>query len=149
MLSLTSATSGYSATSTSSFKVSFLRNVYCGSGGHWLQYFICTHEGLSGVFRHTRAGNFVSAHILEWLHRGLRKCCINKRVTSVLLCRSFRRVTDWERSWRRWRPSETSCAGRRTHFRSTSMAVPTPCLRMSCRGIEVRPAHSYTSFDQF
>lgn len=42
MLSLTSATSGYSATSTSSFKVSFVGNVYCGWRGQVLILYLHT-----------------------------------------------------------------------------------------------------------
>lgn len=60
-------------------------------------------------------------------------------LTSLLLYCFFRRVTAWGRSWQRWRPSEISCVGRWTHFRNTLTAVQTLCLKMSCRGIKVRP----------
>lgn len=48
-----------------------------------------------------------------------------------------RRVTVYERSWPRWRRSETSCAGRWTRCRSTLIAVPM-CPRTSCRETKVR-----------
>lgn len=115
MLSLTSATSGYSATSTSSFKVSLLVNCYCGWGGHQLKWVSLT-EGLSAV---------------RW---------------TTFLPRCFsRKVTAWERSWLRWRPSETSCAGRWTRCRNTLMAVQMLCQKMNCRGTKVRPPFSFHS----
>lgn len=60
-------------------------------------------------------------------------------LTILLLYCFFRRVTAWERSWQRWRPSEISCVGRWTLFRNTLMAVLTLCLKMNCREIKVRP----------
>lgn len=114
MLSLTSATSGYSATSTSSFKVSFVVNLYSGCGGH--RWALLAHE--LGTVRWT-----------------------------TLLSRYFsRKVTAWERSWPRWRPSETSCAGRWTRCRNTLTAVQMLCLKMNCRGTKVRPPLPWHSF---
>ena len=64
----------------------------------------------------------------------------------VCLCCVFRRATGWERSWQRWRPSETSCAGRWTRCRNTSTAAQTTCPRTSCRGTKVRRHTSTTLF---
>lgn len=115
MLSLTSATSGYSATSTSSFKVSLVVNLYCSWAGHQLRWVLLT-EGLGAV-----------------------------RWTTFLQCCFSRKVTAWERSWLRWRPLETSCAGRWTRCRNTLMAVQMLCQKMNCRGTKVRPPSSLHS----
>lgn len=89
-------------------------------------------------------GKFVQERL--WLRGGLgtfMHTACNFCLTILLLYCFFRRVTAWGKSWQRWRPSEISSADRWTLFRNTLMAVLTLCLKMSCRGIKVRPPVSF------
>lgn len=109
MLSLTSAASALSSTSTSSFKVNHRHQ--------WLSWKIWL--SVTSLF------SFFQSFILSF-------SCLHLFVPPPL-----RRGTGCVRNLQKWKLSETSCADKWTPCRSTLIPVPMPFPKMNFRGTEV------------
>lgn len=112
MLSLTSAASALSSTSTSSFKVNHRHQ--------WLSWKIWL--SVTSLF-------FFFFSLLYYLF----PVCISSSSPPPLL----RRGTGCVRNLQKWKLSETSCADKWTPCRSTLIPVPMPFPKMNFRGTEV------------